>query len=256
MKNHRFPCYLLLVLFVLTACDKFARNDQLSLSQHTNEVAVTNLNLGIEYMQQGEYEKSLENLNRALAADSKYIPTYNALGLLYQLMGKNDQAEKYFQQALSINANDSNSLNNYGQFLCSTNHYEQAQELFLKAAANPLYETREIALANAGTCALHNNQPDVAETYYKQALEKNPRLPSALLKMSQLSFDNSDYPSAQAYLQRYLEVADQTPASLWLGIQIAQKLDDRDTVSSYALLLRNTYPDSRETVLLKDSGIK
>jgi type IV pilus assembly protein PilF len=256
MINHRFSCYLLLVLFVLTACDKFARNDQLSVSQHTNEVAVSNLNLGIEYMQQGEYEKSLENLNRALAADSRYTPTYNALGLLYQLMGRNDQAEKYFKQALSINANDSNSLNNYGQFLCTTNHYEQAQELFLKAAANPLYETKEIALANAGTCALHNNHPDVAETYYKQALEKNPRLPSALLKMSQLSFDNSDYPSARAYLQRYLEVADQTPASLWLGIQIAQKLDDRDTVSSYALLLRNTYPDSRETGLLKDSGIK
>ena len=131
MINHRFSCYLLLVLFVLTACDKFARNDQLSVSQHTNEVAVSNLNLGIEYMQQGEYEKSLENLNRALAADSRYTPTYNALGLLYQLMGRNDQAEKYFKQALSINANDSNSLNNYGQFLCTTNHYEQAQELFL-----------------------------------------------------------------------------------------------------------------------------
>ena len=256
MTDYRIPLCLLLGMLVLTGCDKFTRNDQLTIPPPTNDVAVSNLNLGIGYMQQKEYEKSLEKLNRALAADPKYTPTYNALGLLYQLMGKNEQAEKYFKQAISINPNDSDSLNNYGQFMCTTNHYDQAQQLFLKAAANPLYETREIALANAGTCALHNNHPDVAESYYKQALDKNPRLPSALLKMSQLSYDSGDYSSAQSYMQRYLEVADQTPASLWLGIQIAQQLDDKDTVSSYALLLRNNYPDSREAGQLKESGIK
>ena len=256
MIKHRFPFCLILIMFGLTACNQFTRNDQPTVTATSNDVAVSNLNLGIEYMQQQEYEKSLERLNRALAADSRYTPTYNALGLLHQLMGKNEEAEQYFKRALEINANDSNSLNNYGQFLCSTNHYDQAQEHFLKAAANPLYDSQEIALTNAGTCALHNNHPDVAESYYKQALEKNPRVPNALLKMSQISYTNGNYPSAHAYLQRYLVVADQTPASLWLGIQIAQQLGDKNTLSSYALLLKNNFPDSREAGLLKDSGIK
>lgn len=256
MTKRRLLFCLILVMFGLESCNLFTRNDQLSVQTSSNEVALSNLNLGIEYMQEKEYEKSLEKLNKALEADPRYTPTYNALGLLYQRMGKNEEAEKYFKRALTINANDPNSLNNYGQLLCITNHYDEAQEHFLKAASNPLYESQEIALANAGTCALNNNHPDVAESYYKQALEKNPRLPNALFKMSQISYTNGNYPPAHAYLQRYLEVAKQTPASLWLGIQIAQRLGDKNTLSSYALLLKSDFPDSRETGLLKESGLR
>ena len=157
-----------------------------------------------------------------------------------------------------INANDPNSLNNYGQFLCSTKHYDEAQELFLKAAANPLYETPENAITNAWTCALNNNHPDVAETYFKQALEKNPKVPNALVQMAQLSYNSGNYLSARGYLQRYLEIFKprHTPASLWLGIQIEQKLGDNNTKDSYALLLKNNFPDSKEAQMLKESGLK
>jgi type IV pilus assembly protein PilF len=249
-------CPILMMMFGLAACNQFTRNDQLATSKTSNEVALSNLNLGIEYMQQQEYEKSLEKLNKALAADPKYTPTYNVLGLLYQRLGKNEEAEQYFKRALSINANDPNTLNNYGQFLCSTKHYDEAQDLFMKAAADPLYETQEIALTNAGTCALHNNHPDVAESYFRQALEKNPRISTALLQMAQLSYTNGNYLSARAYLQRFLVVAPHTPASLWLGIQIERQLGDKNTLASYVLLLKNNFPDSRETGLLKESGIK
>ena len=244
------------MMFVLAACDQFTRNDQLTTAEEGNSVAVSNLNLGIEYMQQQEYEKSLEKLNKALAADPNYTPTYNALGVLYQRLGKNEQAEQYFKRALKINANDPHTLNNYGQFLCTTKHYDEAQELFMKAAANPLYESQEIALTNAGTCAMNNNHPDVAEAHFKQALQKNPRVPAALLQMAQLSYNSGNYLSARAYLQRYLEVAKHTPATLWLGIQIEQQLGDKNTLASYALVLKNNFPDSREAGLLKESGLK
>ena len=256
MTKYRHPLCLVLMMLVLAACSKDTRNDQLVGPASTNKVALSNLNLGIEYMQNKEYEKSLENLNKALAADPKYTPTYNALAVLYQRLGKNEQADQYFKKALSINADDPHTLNNYGQFLCSTNHYDVAQALFMKAAANPLYESQEIALTNAGTCALNNNHPDVAENNFKRALEKNPKIPTALIQMAKLSYANGNYLSARAFLQRYLEIANQTPASLWLGIQIEQKLGDKNTLSSYALLLKNNFPDSREAGLLKESGIK
>lgn len=256
MTNHRLLLCLCLMMFGLAACNQFTRNDQLTVAGTSNEVAVSNLNLGIEYMQHQEFEKSLEKLNRALAADPNYTPTLNALGLLYQRLGKNEQAEQYYKKALSINANDPQTLNYYGQFLCITKHYDEGQKFFLKAVANPLYETPEIALTNAGTCALNNNHPDVAESHFKQALNKNPKVPIALLQLTQLSFNTGNYLSARAYLQRYLEVAKHTPASLWLGIQIEQQLGDKNTLASYALLLKNNFPDSREAGLLKESGFK
>ena len=65
MTNHRLLLCLFLMMFVLAACDQFTRNDQLTTAEEGNSVAVSNLNLGIEYMQQQEYEKSLEKLNKA-----------------------------------------------------------------------------------------------------------------------------------------------------------------------------------------------
>lgn len=256
MTIKRSVIFTLLMLLGLAACDKFTRTDQLSGPEQTNAVADANLNLGIEYMQQHEYEKALEKLNKALAADPNYIPTHNALGLFYQKLGKNEEADQHFKRALSIKATDANTMNNYGQFLCSTGHYDEAQGLFLKAAANPLYETPEVALTNAGTCAVKNNHPDAAETYFRQALDKNPRVPNALIQMSQLSYNNGNYLAARGYLQRCLATSKHTAASLWLGIQIEQKLGDKNTLASYALLLKNNFPDSREAGLLNDAGLK
>lgn len=228
----------------------------LSASERSNEVAEANLNLGIAYLQRGEYEASLEKLNKALSADPNYTPTLNTLGLLYQRLGKPVEAEDYFKRALSRNAMDPSTLNNYGQFLCTNNRYDEAQEAFMKSASNPLYETPEISITNAGTCALRNNQPDIAEQHFRNALEKNPGVPIALIQMSQLTYDQGNYLSARGYLQRYLELARHTAASLWLGIQIEQQLGDKNTLSSYALSLKNNFPESREAELLRESGIR
>ena len=258
MKFYRLLCLSLVLpgLFSCTQTYLGGDSDKLEVIEQTNEVAQSNLNLGIAYMQRGEYEKSLEKLKKAQEADPKYTPTLNALALLHQRLGKQKEAEDYFKHALKLRPSDPHSLNNYGQFLCSNGRYEEAEETFIKSANNPLYDAPEISLTNAGTCALKNNQPEKGETYLRQALEKNPRVSVALIQMAQLSYDQGNYLSARGYMQRYLEVAKHTAHSLWLGIQIEQQLGDRDTLSSYALLLKNNFPNSKEAELLRDSGIK
>ena len=71
--------------------------------------------------------------------------------------------------------------------------------------------------------------------------------------MSQLSFDNTNFLSARAYLQRYLVISRHSPASLWLGIKVERKLGDEDALSSYELSLKNNFPDSIEAGLLLES---
>ncbi len=248
---------ILVVFITLAACNQVGPSNQnIRASQTTNEVAATNLDLGIEYMKQGAYENALKNLEKARQADPGYAPTYNVLGLLYQRLGDGKKAEDNFKRALSLNNNDSSTLNNYGNFLCQENRIDEAEKTFLKATTNPLYKTPEIAITNAGLC-LHNNQrEDDAEKYFKQALEFNPRMPQALMKMCEISFNKPNYLSARAYLQRYQQVARHTSKSLWLGIQIERELGDKNAVSSYILLLKNTFPDSSETTLLNESRIQ
>ena len=147
-------------------------------------------------------------------------------------------------------------LNNYGQFLCQESRFDEAEVTFLKAANNPLYATPEIAFSNAGTCAMEQGELDTAETYFRDALKKNPKVAIALLQMAEISYATGNYLSARGYLQRYLEISSHTAKSLWIGIRVENELGDKNALSSYKLLLRNKFPDSKETGLLKDSMVK
>ncbi len=228
------------------------RGSYISHSEQATEVAIANLNLGVEYMRQGNYEMALVKLNRAKMARNNYAPIHNALGLLYQQIGETEAAEINFKRAIKLDPSDSSSLNNYGLFLCQNQRFDEAEEYFIKAANNPLYSTPEIAITNAGTCALSDEQFDKAENYFREALKRNPWVAPALIQMAELSYEQGQYLLARGYLQRYLELTKHTPKSLWLGIRIESELGDKNAVSSYALLLRNNYPDTKEATLLKD----
>ena len=248
---------LLLTCATLASCNQPGPSNQnIRGSQATNEVALSNLNLAIAYIKEGAYEKALDKLNKAKQADPGYSRTHNVFGLLYQQLGQFDKAEDSFKRAISLNSNDSPTLNNFGRFLCQQGRVDEAEKNFLRAADNPLYETPELAITNAGLCLDNNGNGDMAETYYRQALQLNPKMPQALLKMCEISFNAHKYLPARGYLQRYQEVARHTAKSLWLGIQIEQALGDKDAVSSYVLLLKNAYPDSEETSMLRKSGIQ
>lgn len=238
---------LVLNLGLLSACSSSGGgNPTLESKQGTNEVAMTNLNLGIEYMRAGNMDTALEKLNRAHEADPGYYGTHNALGLLYQRLGDPALAERHFKRAIALNNNDSLSKNNYASFLCQAGRYSEAEKTFLSAAANPLYETPELAYTNAGTCAMMNKQTQAAEKFFREALSINAAIPSALIQMAQISYDQSNYLNARGYLQRYQSIAKHTASSLQLGIKIEQQLGDRNAVSSYQMLLKNNFSDSVE----------
>ncbi len=215
-----------------------------------SEIAVANLKLGIGYLQEGFYEKALEKLTRAREARPDYPPIYNALGVLHQRLGSYDVAEDNFKMAIKLNPEDSSTLNNYGLLLCQTQRYEEADELFLRAVNNPLYATPELAYNNAGTCALNNGQIELAENYFNEALKRNSGVGSALIQMSEISYNRGNYLPARGYLSRYLASNRHTSKSLWLGIRIERELGDKNAVSSYALLLRNQFTNSEEAQLL------
>lgn len=208
-------------------------------------VALTNMNLGIEYMRQGAYEEALEKLNRSLLAKPDFAPSYNVLGLLYQRLGDSEKAEAHFKKSLKLDPTDSSTYNNYGLFLCNNDRRDEAETFFLNAANNPFYSTPEIALSNAGICLLES-RPEAGEDYLKQALAKNPEFSHALIQMADISYNKGQYELAQQYFERYKKNASHTPRSLWLGVRIYNELGYKDDVSSYALLLKNKYPDSKE----------
>lgn len=240
---------LLSISLVVLLCSCAPQNTQRSSpnnAANNRKIAELNTQIAIEHLKEKDYELALTKLTKAIESDSNYPEAYNARGIVYSQIGENEKADSNFQRSLRIAANNPVTLNNYGQFLCQTGKTEKGQEMFKRATDNPLYKTPEIALSNAGTCALNNNLTEQAEAFFRQALEKNPRVPVALLQMASIMYDSERYLPARAYIQRYSEIARHVPRSLWLGVQIEKQLGDKDAEASYALALEKNFPDSQE----------
>lgn len=236
-------------LLPLVAC-----TPQNAREEGVNSPARLNVELGKAYIHQGDFKQAMTKLQRAVEQSPDYPDAHGTLAILYWRLGENDKADQEFRQAIRLDEKDPQFHNNYGVFLCEREQYKAAEDQFMAALANPLYETPEHAYTNAGLCALRRPDPQLAEKHFRAALQKNPKFAPALLRMGELSYDGGHYLQARAYLQRYSEVGPPTAESLWLGVRTERKLGDRDTASSYALRLRSNFPDSEQTRLLLESN--
>jgi type IV pilus assembly protein PilF len=221
-----------------------------------SQLASVNTQLGLGYLRNGQLDLAWERLNAALIEDPDYATAHNGIALVYNRLNDTEKAEEHFKRAIELNPSDSAAQTNYGAFLCEHGRIDDGEKYFLKAVENPLYNKPAMAYTNAGVCKLRADDPSGAEVYFRAALRADPRFAVALVNMAELSFDSSRYLPARAYMQRYEEVSRHNSRSLWLGIRIEEKLGDKDAVSSFAMLLKANYPDSRETQLLLESGLR
>ncbi len=246
--NFRALLVLCLLIPVLTACTpENARRDE-----DIAPAARINTELGAAYIRDHNYDRAMKKLKRALREDSSYPLAHSTIAVLYEQLGEMGRADEHFRTALRLDPKNAAIHNNYGGFLCRRGRLKEAEAQFELAATNPLYENAEFAYTNAGLCALKIPDKAKAEKYFRAALNKQPRFAPALFHMAQLSYENKHYLSARAYLQRYSEVAKETPAYLWLGIQVETKLGDQNAVASYSLRLKGKFPDSPEAQKLAE----
>ena len=237
----------ILLLLMLGACSsKPTKSD----AEFKGDPAEINAQLGIEYMRQGMYEAASEKLNKAVKQNPELQLAQVSLAILSEKLGEDNEAEKHYRKAYSINRKDPVTLNAYGQFLCRKGELEKADQMFVVAAGDPLYKYPELILTNAGICAM--DRPDVvlADTYFRKALQRNPSYPPALREMVRSSFAQQKYLATRAYLQRLQGVATLSPEFLWIGVQTESALQDLNAVSSYSMVLKNQHPEASETQAL------
>lgn len=227
-------------LVVLAGCVSTQQQSDSSM----RKAAETNTALGRQYMDRGQYEVALEKLKRAVAYDKTYAPAHTMLAILYETIGKPDQADGEYRKAVQYDPEDGDVNNNYGAYLCGVGKREEAETYFLAAVKDPFYETPEVALTNAGTCALARGDLDKAESFLRQSLKYDDKLGAALLAMAEVSFRKESFLQARAFLQRYEAVGPVNQESLSLGYRIETRLGDGKSAERYRLELVERYPDA------------
>jgi type IV pilus assembly protein PilF len=247
MRSFSFNAVLMLVLaLVLLACTTQPEN----FNDKPKERAQAHADLGAVYLQQGRLDVALEEFSLASKIEPSYAAAYNGLALVQAALGQDAVAELNFKKAVQLEPLNSEAHNNYGSFLCARNRLDESIKEFMAALKNPLYATPAMAYTNAAVCSLRKNDSVQAEGYLLRALQLDPLAGLAAYQLATIQFKRKDALAAKKTLQAALS-SKASADMLWLAIQIERALGDANLEASYALELRQNYPESEQAQLLQ-----
>ena len=217
----------------------------------TEQAADVNMQLAIEYMKLGNLATSRDFIEHALRQDPTNANVQLTAGLVYERLKDMPKAEKAYAMAARLGSRDPNIQNNYAGFLCRTGKAAAGEKLFVEVAANPLYQTPEVALVNAGVCLRGAGDLVDAERYFNRALAIRPNMPEALLQLGNVAIDRGDGRQALDAVQRYLAVNAPMPEVLWLGFRAQRKLGDSVAAAAFARRVQSEFPNSEQAQLMR-----
>ena len=207
------------------------------------------MQLAIGYFQEGNYAVALDEIKQAIAIDPELSDAYGVRALIYSKMGELALAEENFQRAMRLAPRNPELNNNYGSFLCETGRYALGVAQFETALKNPMYQSPNKALVNAGTCSVKLKNYEAAERYLLDALRYDGNLPTTNAALARVYYERRDYPRAGFFINRLLAAVKPDTLSaevLWLAIRVERKLGEKATEQSLATQLRRHHPGSTE----------
>jgi len=204
------------------------------------------LELAVGYFEQGKTTIALDELKQVIALDSSFAEAYNLRGLIYMRLNDQSLAEESFRRAASLNPRDANVLHNYGWLQCQQARYPEALRTFAQALANPTYGGRAKTLMAQGVCEARAGKRAEAEQSLLRAYELDAGNPVTGYNLALLLMQRGEWARAQFYIRRLNNSEFANAESLWLGIRVEQRLNNRVAVQQLAEQLKQRFPQSRE----------
>jgi type IV pilus assembly protein PilF len=200
-----------------------------------------------DYLNQGNTEKAIVHLKRALELDPNSAPVHDTLAQVFWKTGEYELAQEHFRKAIASDPKFSRARNNYAAFLYERGDTRGAIRELEHVVADTLYESRGAAFANLGRAYQKVGETAKAEEALARAVKMDRRQWPAMLELAAINYDRGDHEQAARYYEQFRRLAPrQTPRSLLLGIRLARLAGDRDAEASYSLQLKSMYPDSAE----------
>jgi len=242
-------CFLLMAGCISTTTGTITEHDR-----NDKEAADLNYQLGARYYNNGNYTLARDRLMLAIEIDPKMADAYSTLALTYEALDNQRLAREAYENAIRVAPRDFDIQNTYAVYLCRQQDYDQAQTFFDKAGNHPENDDAEVTLTNAGVCM--GQKPDLAaaEKYFRQALDHKQNYGEALLQLCLLKFQQKDYLTARAFLQRYMSSTIPTAGVLYLASRIEDMLGNDRGKTEYEDQLIREFPTSPEARKVLGAG--
>ena len=209
------------------------------------------LELAVAYFDKGQTTDALDHLKQSITADPTLFEAYNLRGLIYMRLNDIPLSEESFRRALAINPKAATVQHNYGWLLCQQSRFSESTQLFNSALAEPTYGERAKTWMAQGLCQMKANQLTEAENSFLRSYELDAGNPITAYNLSQLLYQRSEFVRAQFYVRRLNNSELANAESLWLGIKVERRIENRDATAQLSAQLRKRYPQSRENLALE-----
>src|SRR5450432_3426454 len=238
---HLLPLGMAMFAVLLGGC---ASSNAKHAAVKTEDAAVYNTQLGINYMHQGELSVAKDKLDRAVKQDPNYAPAHSARAMLYDRLGNSEVADDEFRTALRLSPHDPDMINNYAVYLCQNGRTDEGVKKFLEAAGNALYRTPEAAYTNAGVCLRAAKRDEEARALFIKALQARPSYGEAAYQLANLEFQQNELKQARGLIDAFLGNFPETADLLLLGVRVARAQGDPSASQKYARKLQLDFPGS------------
>lgn len=126
------------------------------------------------YEKTKQWDKAIEVLENAVAADIKNADILNKLAQYLQRTGQFERSIEILRMAIESNPDDTGALNYQGIYYWHSNQYDKAIDLFNRVIS--LDDRNASAHNNLGSVYLEMNKSDLAQTQFEKAIEHDPTL--------------------------------------------------------------------------------
>ena len=156
----------------------------LSLGRTAPSDPKTHNNLGDTWARRGDFQRSIDEFNKAIKINPRYADAMHNLATVYQQTGENKLAIDWYEKAFSINPALWQSQQNIAAIYFSQKKFQLA-EVHMKKAISvnsqsaPLY-------SNLGTILFYSGKKSEAKNAFEKALSLDPEEPRARLGLNQL----------------------------------------------------------------------
>jgi type IV pilus assembly protein PilF len=208
------------------------------------------LELASSYYADGKTDVALDELRQVVATDPTFPDAYNLRGLIYMRRGDNREAEESFRRALALNPRDPDTAHNYAWLLCQMQRYPESVRTFQQALGNPQYGDRAKTHMALGLCQARAGQLPEAEANLVRSYELDPGNPITGYNLARLLYQRGEFERAQFYIRRLNNSELANAETLWLGIRVENRLNDRAAMGQLSDVLRRRFPQSRERASL------
>jgi len=253
-KSALFSC-LLTALFLMAGCVSTSDAPEKPKADQ-GEAAHRNYQLGVEYYTKGNYDLARDRLLRAIDFDPNMAIAHTALALTYVQLENKRLATQHYEKSVKLEPDNANARNAYAIYLCGENDFDGATRQFDRAIGVYDNDDKQVMMTNAGVCMMNKPDYEMAEQYFREALNFKSSYGEALLQLAVLKYKTEDFLRARAFLQRYMVSNPSNPQVLYLCSQIERNLGDERASSDCIDDLLRDYPNSSEAqyVMSNQSG--